>query len=708
MQGAKTKTVQLDGVDFTFEAGKLAQLADGAAVIKYGETVLLATAGMSDRPREGIDFFPLMCDFETKYYAAGKIKGSRFMKREGRPPESAILIARMMDRPLRPMFAKGMQNDVQIIVTMLQTDQRASLAAPAITAASMAVQLSGMPFEAPVAAVRVGMRDNGDFFLDPSFEEVENGKLDLVIAGTEEAIMMVEAGARLIDNDKMIAAFEFAHGHIKTLCKAQSEFVKEFNITPKEPKFRVVNESAEEAVEKFLTDADFSSITGGNKRELHKAIHAVEDKLLEACAEQIEAGELNKSDLLEFFNKKFKKVLRRQVLDTGKRLDGRNTTEIRELSSEVGVLPRVHGTGLFQRGDTQALTCLTVGSPGESQLLDDPDRAEWNKYYIHHYNFPPYSVGEVRPMRGTGRREIGHGTLAERALEYVMPNRDEDNFPYMIRVVSEILACNGSSSMASVCGSTLALMDGGIPIKSPIAGIAMGLVMDEDTGSYKILSDIQAQEDFCGDMDLKVCGDENGLTALQMDIKLKGLDMSLLKEALEQATAGRTEILNSMKAAIAAPREEMSTYAPKVTSFHINPDYIRVVIGKGGETIQGLCADYDVKIDIEDDGLVMVSSAGGENAKKAVDAIKSLAYEPEVGDVFENATVKSIMDFGAFVEFVPGKEALVHVSEIANHRIDNVSDVLSEGDKVNVKLTGVDKMGRIKLSMKEVKQEKEY
>lgn len=311
-------------------------------------------------------------------------------------------------------------------------------------------------------------------------------------------------------------------------------------------------------------------------------------------------------------------------------------------------------------------------------------------------------------MRGTGRREIGHGTLAERALEYVMPNRDEDNFPYMIRVVSEILACNGSSSMASVCGSTLALMDGGIPIKSPIAGIAMGLVMDEDTGSYKILSDIQAQEDFCGDMDLKVCGDENGLTALQMDIKLKGLDMSLLKEALEQATAGRTEILNSMKAAIAAPREEMSTYAPKVTSFHINPDYIRVVIGKGGETIQGLCADYDVKIDIEDDGLVMVSSAGGENAKKAVDAIKSLAYEPEVGDVFENATVKSIMDFGAFVEFVPGKEALVHVSEIANHRIDNVSDVLSEGDKVNVKLTGVDKMGRIKLSMKEVKQEKEY
>jgi polyribonucleotide nucleotidyltransferase len=704
----KSHTVQLDGVDFTFESGKLAGLADGAAVIKYGNTVLLATAGMADSAREGIDFFPLMCEYQPKYYATGKIKGSRFMKREGRPPESAILVARMMDRPLRPMFPKGMQNDVQLIATLLQADGTRSVAPAAITAASMAVQLSGIPIEAPVSAVRVGMREDGEFYIDPTYEEVENGDLELVIAGTEDAIMMVEAGARLISNEKMIAAFEFAHERIKKLCVAQREFAAQFEIEEKIPQIRQVNEVAEELVNNALTEADWATVGGAGKKVLKKKIHALEEKMLEACASAIENEEVSKGDLMEFFNKGLKKHIRKQVMTEGTRLDGRSFTDIRPLSSEVGVLPRTHGSGLFKRGDTQALTVLTVGSVGDAQLLDDADRPEFDKYYFHHYNFPPYSVGEVRPLRGTGRREIGHGTLAERALSYVMPTKEKDNFPYTVRAVSEILACNGSSSMASVCGSTLALMDGGVPIKSAISGIAMGLVMDEETGKYHILSDIQAQEDFCGDMDLKVCGDENGLTALQMDIKLKGLSMDLLKEALTQAQAGRTEILKSMKEAIATPREEMSEFAPRVTSFHINPDYIRIVIGKGGETIQGLCADYDVKIDLEDDGLVMVASSNGENAAKAVEAIKALAYEPEVGDVFEGATVKSIMDFGAFVEFVPGKEALVHVSEIAQRRIENVSDVLKEGDKVNVKLTGIDKMGRIKLSMKEVKQEKEF
>lgn len=704
----KSHTVQLDGVDFTFETGKLAGLADGAAVVKYGNTILLATAGMAGSAREGIDFFPLMCEFDPKYYSTGKIKGSRFMKREARPPESAILIARMMDRPLRPMFPKGMQNDVQLIATLLQADGSRSVAPAAITAASMAVQLSGIPIEAPVSAVRVGMRENGDFYLDPTYEEVDKGDLELVIAGTEDAIMMVEAGARLISNEKMIAAFEFAHERIKLLCKAQREFAAQFEIEAKTPQIREVNESAEEIVNRILTESDWATVGGGNKKALKKTISALEEKLLTEAATELEEEKVTKGDLIEFFNKGLKKYIRKQVMTTGKRLDGRGFTDIRALSSEVHTLPRTHGSGLFQRGDTQALSVLTVGSVGDAQLLDDPDRPEFEKYYFHHYNFPPYSVGEVKPLRGTNRREIGHGTLAERALQYVMPTKDKDNFPYTVRVVSEILACNGSSSMASVCGSTLALMDGGVPIKSAISGIAMGLVMDEETGEYHILSDIQAQEDFCGDMDLKVCGDENGLTALQMDIKLKGLSMDLLKEALTQAQAGRAEILKTMKSAIPAPREEMSEFAPRVTSFHINPDYIRVVIGKGGETIQGLCADYDVKIDLEDDGLVMVASSNGENAAKAVEAIKALAYEPVVGDVFQDAIVKSIMDFGAFVEFVPGKEALVHVSEIANRRIENVSDVLSEGDKVNVKLTGIDKMGRIKLSMKEVEQSKEY
>ncbi|MBT3349085.1 polyribonucleotide nucleotidyltransferase [bacterium] len=700
MKNVQTFSVDLEGREFTFETGNLANLAQGSCVVKYGESVLLATAGMSESPRQGIDFFPMMCDFESKFYAAGKIKGSRFMKREGRPPESAILIARMMDRPLRPMFPKGMQNDVQLIATMLQTDGTRSLAATAITGASMAVQLSGIPIEAPVSAVRVGMKEDGSFFLDPTFEESEKGDLDLVIAGSEEAIMMVEAGANLVSNDKMIEAFEFAHTHIKKLCVAQREFAAKHEVVAKEPQFRQIDPAAEVAVDKFLTDSDFENISGGSKKELHTAIHAAEQKLLDACADQIENDELKKGDLLEFFTKKFKKVLRNQILKTGKRLDGRGAEEIRTLNSEVGIFPRLHGTGLFERGDTQALTVLTVGAPSDEQILDDPDRPEYKKQYIHHYNFPPYSVGEVRPLRGTGRREIGHGTLAERALEYVIPKKEE-NFPYTLRLVSEILACNGSSSMASVCGSTLALMDGGIPIKSAISGIAMGLVTDED-GNYKILSDIQAQEDFCGDMDLKVCGDENGLTALQMDIKLKGLDMSLLKEALAQATVGRTEILKSMKSAIPEVRSEMSSFAPRVTSFHINPEYIRVVIGKGGETIQGLCADFDVKIDIEDDGLVMVSSVDGEKAKGAIAAIKALTYEPEVGDVFENATVKNVMDFGAFVEYLPGKEALVHVSEIANHRVENVSDELKEGQKITVKLIGVDKMGRTQLSMKAV------
>lgn len=695
----QTHSFDFGGVEMSFETGKYAHLADGAVMVHHGETAILATAGMADSPREGIDFFPLMCEFQPKFYANGRMKSSRFMKREGRPTDSAVLVSRMMDRPLRPMFPKGMQNDVQLICTLLQAKGDRSVAATAITAASVAVQVSGIPIEAPVAAVRVGMRENGEYFLDPTFDEVETGKLDLVIAGSEDAIMMVEAGADLISDDQMLAAFEFAHKHIKTLCKAQSDFRKKCTITEKTPSFAEKNEKAVEAVEKALTEADYAGIGGVDKKAYKASVHAVEEKLLEAVKGDIENETFTKGEVLSALGKKSAAFMRKNIFEKNTRLDGRTPDDIRSLYTEVGMFNRLHGSGLFQRGDTQALSIVTLAGPGESQILDNAEESDERKqHYIHHYNFPPFSVGEVRMLRGTGRREIGHGVLAERALRYVIPTR-ESGFPYTIRVVSEILACNGSSSMASVCGSTLSLMDAGVPIKAPIAGIAMGLVTN-DAGDYKILTDIQGAEDFDGDMDLKVCGDENGLTSLQMDIKLKGLKLSLIKEALEKAKKARQTILKNMKSTIAEPRTKMSDFAPRVISMNINPDKIKVVIGKGGETIQGMCAEFEVTIDIEDDGLIMIAGVG-ESPEKAKAKIEMLTYEPKEGDVFEDAVVKNIMDFGAFVEYVPGQEALVHVSEIADERVENVADYLKEGQKVKVKIIGQDKMGRIKLSMKQ-------
>lgn len=697
LHDVKKMSVDLDGVEFGFESGKLAQLADGAVTVTYGDTVILATAGMSGSPRQGIDFFPLMCDFEARYYATGKMKGSRFSKREARPADSAIIVSRLIDRPLRPMFPKGMKNDVQIIATLLQASGDRSAAAAAITGASAAVQLSGIPIEAPIAAVRVGMRDNGDFFLDPTYEEAA-GNLDLVIAGSEDAILMVEAGANLISDEKMIAAFEYAHTHIKTLCKAQTEFRKQFEIEMKEPIFATPNELAEAAVAEVLTEKDFASIGGKMKREYKKSLHAVEEKLLTALADRIEAGDFEKGDVLKVMGKKAAKVMRDKIFAKNSRLDGRKADEIRPLFSEAGVFPRLHGSAIFQRGDTQALSIVTLAGPGNELLLDDAGLAgEVKQTYMHHYNFPPYSVGEVRPMRGTGRREIGHGVLGERALQYMIPTAAE-GFPYTVRVVSEILGCNGSSSMAAVCGSTLSLMDAGVPIKAAIAGIAMGLVMDED-GKYVILTDIQGAEDFDGDMDLKVCGNAEGLTSLQMDIKLKGLKMDLLVEALGKARTARTTILKNMTEALPAPRETMSDFAPRVISFPVEEEFVKVIIGKGGATIQKLCADYDVKIDIDEDHNVAISGVG-ETVDAAKAAIDKITYKPSTGDVFHDCTVKSIMDFGAFVEYTPGKEALVHISEIAAERVEKVGDYLKEGQKISVIITGFDKKGREQLSMK--------
>lgn len=698
MHNIKTHSLSLGAHELTFETGKLAHLADGAVLVRHGDFAVLGTAGMSDNPRSGISFFPLMCDFQTKYYASGKIKGSRFLKREGRPSDNGVLLCRLMDRPLRPLFNKNTTNDIQIIATLLSADTERSVAPYAIIAASMAVQLSGIPIEAPVGAVRVGMRDNGEYFLDPSHEEIEKGKLDLIVAGTEDAIMMVEAGANLISDEEMLSAFEFAHAHIKTICQAQAAFRDQHEITPKTPILRTENEAAAEAVASVLTKEDYASIGGAMKKEYKYSLQKVETKLLEALADRIEADEFSKGDLLGAMGKNAATFMRDKVFAEGIRLDGRKADEVRQLYTEVGLLPRTHGSALFQRGDTQALSVLTIGGPSEEQLIDEAEQEQYGKRYIHHYNFPPYSVGEVRPLRGTGRREIGHGCLAERALRYVMPQKEE-NFPYMVRVVSEILACNGSSSMASVCGSTLSLMDGGIPIKAPIAGVAMGLVTNA-TGDYVILTDIQGAEDFDGDMDLKVTGDENGLTALQMDIKLKGLDLGLLREALAKARTARQTILANMKAVIAEPRAAMSEHAPRVISFTIAPDQIGAVIGKGGETIQKICAEYEVKIDIEDDGMVCIAGKG-EQAEGAQGFIANLLYEPEEGDVFEKAVVKTITAFGAFVEYLPGKEALVHISQIADKRIEKVEDVLALNDVVRVKYTGKDKMGRPRFSIKD-------
>ncbi|MDH3324425.1 MAG: polyribonucleotide nucleotidyltransferase [Candidatus Peregrinibacteria bacterium] len=700
MKKVQTHSVEIGGKTLTFESGRFAHQASGAVFATYGEMAILSTVTMSDSAREGIDFFPLMCDFEPKFYATGKMKGSRFSKREARPPDSAILVSRMIDRPLRPSFPKGMKNEVQIIATLLQADSEHTSAALAINAASTAIQISGIPIEAPVGAVRVGMKDGG-YYLDPTFDEIENGKLDLVVAGTEDAVLMVESGADLISNEEMLGALEFAHAEIKKICVAQKEFAAKFEVEAKTPIFAEVNEDAEKAVADFVSDAEIDAIAGVTKKELKKGLAALEDKLIANFAADIEEGKFSEGELKKFLGKAFAASIRRRAFQKDIRIDGRKMDEVRPIGVEVGILPRLHGSALFSRGETQSLSIATVSGPSSEKIIDDPDRPEYMKQYIHHYNFPSYSVGEVRPNRGPSRRDIGHGSLGHRALSYVIPKKERDNFPYVMRVVSEILTCNGSSSMAAVCGSTLALMDAGIKLKSPVSGVAMGLLLDADSGDYRILTDIQAYEDFDGDMDFKVAGDENGITALQLDIKVKGLKLELLGEAMVAAQKARTHILSEMKAVIPDSRSEMSSYAPRVYSVQINPEFIREIIGKGGETIQGMQKDFNVDITVEDDGLVMVSAVDQAGADGALKKIKGIAYEPEVGAVFEDATVKSIMDFGAFVEFMPGKEALVHVSEISNERVENVSDVLKEGQKVKVKIVGIDKMGRTKLSMKD-------
>lgn len=702
MSNIKNFSVQSGSGTIEFETGKLAGQAQGAVTLRFNDMVLLTTVGVGDG-RPGMDFFPLVIEFEPRTYAMGRIKHNKVNKREGRRSDRDILMSRVTDRPLRPMFPKGVRSEVQVINTLLQTEGDYLCAPFNITAASIAIQLAGLPFEASVSGVHVGKDEDGNLILWPTFEQAENNGLDLIVAGTADAIMMVEAGADMITDEEMITALEFAHAEVKNLCKAQDEFLGQFDIEPMEVKIDGESEEYEAAVaavNAVVSESDLDGVRGVTKQEVKKKMKVLQTKIKETYADQIEAEELSERDLMTAFDKAFAKNMRKGVFTTGKRVDGRAVDEVRPLYTEVGVYNRLHGSGLFQRGETQVLSVLTLAGPDSEQYNDDAFRDEYRQRYLHHYNFPPYSVGETRPLRGPGRREIGHGALAERALEYVVPTAEE-GYAYTTRVVSEVLACNGSSSMASVCGSTLALMDAGVPIKAPIAGVAMGLLMQDD-GEYRILTDIQGLEDFDGDMDFKVAGDQERISCLQLDIKIKGLDLSLLAEALKQAKVGRNTILDNMLATIPEPRKEMNQYAPLIETIKIQEDQIKVLIGKGGETIQGMQADNDVNISVEDDGTVVITGQL-ENIKSTKAAIGELFYEPQVGDEFPNAKVVKVMDFGAFIEYHPRNEALLHVSAMAplnnGERVGNVADVVKEGQNVPVKITSKDRQGRYQLEV---------
>jgi polyribonucleotide nucleotidyltransferase len=694
-----SKTVA--GRTLTLETGRYAHQADGAVTIQYGDTVVLCTASMSEKGDPSADFFRLTMEYQERYYAAGKIKGSRFIKRDGRSSEEGILKARLMDRPMRPLFPKGITNEVQGIATVFSVDMENEPGVLALIGMSAAMMVAGLPFEGPLSGVRIGLV-NGELTVMPTLQQAAEGDLDLVVAGTEGAITMVEAGSNEVDEETYLKALELAHSVIKEICALQKELVAKVQPEQRTCDVNTPTTEALDAVKAVVTKADLDTVRGVLKKEVKVQVKALKAKVLEQFAAQIEAGTYTEGQIKEALEKLIDQNMRLNILTTGDRVDFRKPDDIRPVSCGVGVLPRTHGTGLFQRGETQVLSVTTLGGPGDAQTVDTMDLDEVRRY-IHHYNFPPYSVGEIRMLRGASRREIGHGALAERALIPVLP--DKADFPYTIMVVSETLTCNGSSSMGSVCGSTLSLMDAGVPIKKPVAGIAMGLVCSDEfkktgSGAYTILSDIQGLEDFAGDMDFKVTGTRDGITALQMDIKVTGITIQMMREAMEKAKKGREFILVKMLEAIAAPRAQLSKYAPMIMTMKINPDLIKVVIGKGGETIQKITAECGVEIDIEQDGIVTITAPNQEDGQKAMDWIKALTYEPTIGDDFDGEVV-SIMDFGAFVEFAPGKDGLVHISSLRPYRVEKVSDVVKMGDKVKVRLIKVDEKGRYNLSMKE-------
>lgn len=689
-----TYSMELGGRTLTLETGRLAKQASGAVFVKYGDTAVLATATGSAQPREGIDFFPLTCDYEERLYSVGKIPGG-FIKREGRPTEAATLSSRLMDRPIRPLFADGFRNDVQVVATVLSVDQDNPPDIVAMIGASVALTISDIPFEGPIGAVRVGYV-NQQFVINPTVEQQEKSQLSLVVAGTMDAILMVEAGADEISEEVMLNAIMFGHEVIKQQIALINKIREEIGKPKREVPLYVVPADIDQAVRAYATDKLREAVQHADKVTREEQTSTVK---AETVAHFSEIYPDNGKEVNNVLGKILKEIVRTLITKEGKRPDGRGVKEIRPITCDVGILPRTHGSAVFTRGQTQALTITTLGPASEEQILDGLGIEE-SKRYMHHYNFPPYSVGEARPMRGPGRREIGHGALAERALVPMIPS--EADFPYTIRLVSEILESNGSSSMASVCGSTLSLMDAGVPIKAPVAGAAMGLVKDGD--DFAILSDIQGIEDALGDMDFKVAGTTNGITAIQMDIKIKGLNKEILAAALAQARESRLFILDKMLAVLDKPREDLSPYAPRIITMQIDPDKIRDVIGPGGKTIKKIIEDTGVSIDIEDDGRVFIAAVDKNAGQKAMQIIESLTRDVEVGRIYLGKVTR-LMNFGAFVEILPGKEGLVHISQLARERVAKVEDVVKPGDEVIVKVTEIDRQGRINLSRKDALQD---
>ncbi|SOB93361.1 polyribonucleotide nucleotidyltransferase [Ureibacillus xyleni] len=698
MTEKKVFSYEWAGRNLTVEVGQLAKQANGATLVRYGESAVLATATMSKTPK-ALDFFPLTVNYEERLYAAGKIPGG-FIKREGRPSEHAILVSRLIDRPIRPMFPDGFRNEVQVISMVMSSDPNCPTDMAAMFGSSLALAISDIPFNGPIAGVHVGYID-GQFIINPTIEQSEKSTVHLSVAGNKDAINMVEAGALEVPEEIMLEAIMFGHEEIKKLIAFQEQIVAEVGKEKIAVELFELDQEITAQVKAMCEEDMNAAIQTVEKHAREDAINAVKERVLAAYEEQ-EADDVTLKQVKTILDKMVKDEVRRLITEEKIRPDGRKVDEIRPLSSEVGLLQRAHGSGLFTRGQTQALSICTLGPLGDVQIIDGLGLEE-SKRFMHHYNFPQFSVGETGPMRGPGRREIGHGALGERALLAVIP--DESDFPYAIRCVSEVLESNGSTSQASICASTLAMMDAGVPIKAPVAGIAMGLVKKDE--HYTILTDIQGMEDHLGDMDFKVAGTAKGVTALQMDIKIDGLSRNILEEALLQAKVGRMVILESMLATLDEPRKHLSKYAPKIEVIHINPDKIRDVIGSGGKTINKIIDETGVKIDTEQDGTIYISSANEEMNKRAKEIIESIVREAKVGEYYM-ATVKRIEKFGAFCEIFPGKDGLLHISEIQEERTNKVEDVLKIGDELLVKCIEIDNQGRVNLSRKVViKEEKE-
>lgn len=681
--------MQVGGRSFVIENGKMAKQANGAVLVRYGDTVVLVAVTASAEPREGVDFFPLTVDYEEKMYAVGKIPGG-FIKREGRPSNSAILCARLIDRPIRPLFPKGFRNDVQVIATVLSVEQDNPPDIAAMVGASCALCVSDIPFNGPIAGVRVG-RVDGEFVINPTVEQREKSDLNLTIAGSHDAVMMVEAGANELPEEVILEAILFGHQEIKKIVEFQQQIMASCGKEKRQVKLFQPPEGLENAIREYAGTRLDAAVRNPDKLNRDANIADINAETMEHFL--VEYPEAAK-EIAQILHDLEKDIVRKMITLEKIRPDGRAVDEVRPVSCEIDILPRTHGTGLFTRGQTQILTVTTLGSISDEQIIDGLG-TEKSKRYIHQYNFPGYSVGEARPARGPGRREIGHGALAERALIPVIPSEEE--FPYTLRLVSEVLESNGSSSMGSVCGSTLSLMAAGVPIKRPVSGVAMGLVKDGE--NYTILTDIQGMEDALGDMDFKVAGTEVGVTAIQMDIKIAGITRDILSKALEQAKRGRAFILGKMLETIDKPRTELSQYAPRVTTIHINVDKIRNVIGPGGKVIKKIIDDTNTQIDIEEDGTIYISAVDVESSKKAIAIIEELVREVEVGGVYKGRVTR-LMNFGAFVEVLPGKEGLCHISQLAKERVGKVEDVVKVGDELEVKVTEIDRQGRINLSHK--------